>query len=509
MKFRTKIWMMPISAAMLFTIGVALSAGVGSQLSQQIRLLREVDEPYMAQIQRVNHATEAVQSVVQSASIEGDAEKLKDVEPNVKLGHDALTAIDALEGKQGSVKALSNAFDSYTTASVSAARAMLTKTEGDSTSKVQAMQAALGNLQSVHKKFAEEARAGIDARYDSATDGAARSIIVVVATGLVVLTMLGLASWVTVRSVWRELGDEPERLRDVVSRIAGGEIDVQLTAAEGDNHSINGALAGMTGGLRTMIVDIRQVADSIRTASAEIAAGNLNLSHRTEQTAGSLQHAASSMEQLTATVRQTAASASAANDLASTATQAAQRGGNVVSEVVANMNEIDRSSRKITEIIAVIDGIAFQTNILALNAAVEAARAGEQGRGFAVVAAEVRTLAQRSATAAKEIKGLILASSEKIDSGTRLVQDAGNTMSEVVKSVKHVNDIIGEIATASREQSGGIGTVTATVNQLDQMTQQNAALVEESAAAAESLSEQTVRLTDSVSRFRLESSEYV
>jgi methyl-accepting chemotaxis protein len=505
MKFRTKIWMMPISAAVLFTAGLAVSVLLGSQLSEAIRLLRQVDEPYMAQVMKVDRATEQVQGTVQSASIEGDAEKLNEVAPFVKQAKEAVAAIDALEGKQESGKALGSAFGKYEAAAVDAAKTLLAKSGGDTAGKVEAMQSSLTQLNALLKKYKDEARLAIDQRYDAAAAGATRSILVVVATGLLVLSALGIASWVIVKSVWKELGEEPERLRDVVGQIASGEIDVELNNTGENQQSINGALVGMTGGLRSMIRDIRQVADSIRTASSEIAAGNQDLSHRTEETASNLQHAASSMEQLNVTVSQTAASATTATNLASTAMQAAQRGGSVVSEVVSNMQEIDSSSRKIAEIIGVIDGIAFQTNILALNAAVEAARAGEQGRGFAVVASEVRTLAQRSATAAKEIKGLILASSEKIESGTRLVQDAGNTMKEVVASVKHVNELISEIALASGEQSSGIGAVTHTVNGLDRMTQQNAALVEESAAAAESLSQQTVRLTDSVSRFRIRS----
>jgi len=243
---------------------------------------------------------------------------------------------------------------------------------------------------------------------------------------------------------------------------------------------------------------------NIQLASSEIATGNQDLSGRTEQTASNLQQAASSLEQLTGTVQQSADSARQASQLAASAAEVAARGGAVVSQVVATMDEINNSSRKIVDIIGVIDGIAFQTNILALNAAVEAARAGEQGRGFAVVASEVRGLAQRSASAAKEIKELIGASVERVESGSKLVADAGSTMGEIVASVQRVSDIIGEITVASAEQSEGIGQVNVAVTQLDQATQQNAALVEESAAAAESLREQARKLTDVVGAFRLQ-----
>ncbi|HQY09953.1 MAG TPA: methyl-accepting chemotaxis protein, partial [Burkholderiaceae bacterium] len=255
------------------------------------------------------------------------------------------------------------------------------------------------------------------------------------------------------------------------------------------------------GRIQGLVSTLGESISSISLATREIATGNQDLSGRTEQTASSLQQTASSLETLTHTVRQTADSARTANQLADSAASSAERGGSVVSQVVENMADITASSRKIAEIIGVIDGIAFQTNILALNAAVEAARAGEQGRGFAVVAGEVRSLAQRSANAAKEIKTLIGASVEKVESGSHLVKQAGESMNDIVSGVQRVNDIIAEISSAATEQSGGLAQVNAAVTQLDQMTQQNAALVEESAAAAESLREQADTVRVLVSRF--------
>jgi methyl-accepting chemotaxis protein len=287
--------------------------------------------------------------------------------------------------------------------------------------------------------------------------------------------------------------------------IAAGDLSQTHQVTRGDEMGdLMRSLLAMSRSLSSTVGQVRTSADSIQTASSEIAAGNTDLSQRTEQTASSLQQTASSMEQLTGTVRQSADAASQANQLASSATQIAQRGGSVVSQVVATMEEINSSSKKIADIIGTIDGIAFQTNILALNAAVEAARAGEQGRGFAVVAGEVRLLAQRSAEAAREIKSLIGASVEKVESGSRLVADAGSTMTEIVASVQRVTDILGEISAAASEQSTGIGQVNGAVSQLDQMTQQNAALVEESAAAAGSLKQQAVGLASLVATFRLD-----
>jgi methyl-accepting chemotaxis protein len=263
------------------------------------------------------------------------------------------------------------------------------------------------------------------------------------------------------------------------------------------------ALKALQEELRKTIGAIRSGTHEVSTASSEIATGNQDLSQRTEQTASNLQQTASSLSQLTGNVRQSADAAAQANQLASSATQVARRGGQVVSQVVSTMEEINSSSKKIADIIGVIDGIAFQTNILALNAAVEAARAGEQGRGFAVVAGEVRNLAQRSAEAAKEIKSLIGASVDRVESGSKLVRDAGSTMTEIVESVARVATIINEITTAAAEQSRGIGEVNGDVSQLDEMTQRNAALVEEAAAAAASMEQQSQGLESAVATFKL------
>jgi methyl-accepting chemotaxis protein len=290
----------------------------------------------------------------------------------------------------------------------------------------------------------------------------------------------------------------------VANEVAGGNLQVDTTSNRADEvGDLMRALGRMCEQLNQAMSEVLRSSDSIRISSAEIASGTLDLSERTEQTAGNLQRASASTEQLTGTVSQSADSARQANQLASSAAEVAARGGVVVSQVVTTMEEINTSARKISDIISVIDGIAFQTNILALNAAVEAARAGEQGRGFAVVASEVRSLAGRSAEAAKEIKTLIGISVSKVDSGSRLVAHAGETMTEIVSSVQRVSDIIGEISAAASEQSKGIGEVNTAVAQLDQMTQQNAALVEESAAAAESLREQAQRMAQVVSTFKL------
>ncbi|MCF8211386.1 MAG: HAMP domain-containing protein [Rhodoferax sp.] len=321
--------------------------------------------------------------------------------------------------------------------------------------------------------------------------------------GLIVLLVLGTPLLVQqIRQPLREA-------IAVAETIASGDLSATVDVSRGDEFGdMMKAIANMQQRLVHLVSDVRQGTDSMAHVSEEIAAGNHDLSQRTEQSAASLEETASSMQELTANVKQSANSARQANQLAASAAQVAQRGGQVVGQVVATMDDINASSRKISDIISVIDGIAFQTNILALNAAVEAARAGEQGRGFAVVASEVRSLAGRSADAAKEIKTLINTSVEKVEGGSALVAQAGQTMTEIVSSVQRVTDIMGEITAASAEQSDGIAQVNAAVSQLDQMTQQNAALVEQSAAAASSMKDQAQHLASLVATFKLDSQAF-
>ena len=307
------------------------------------------------------------------------------------------------------------------------------------------------------------------------------------------------------RSLARALGGEPGHAAEVAKEIAAGNLTMNIPLRHGDSSSLMAALAGTVEQLSSILRTVNQAAEEIEQGVAEIAHGNNDLSSRTEQQASSLQQTAASMEQLNSTVQTNADSARQANQLAQNATAVALQGGEAVAQVVQTMKEINTSSRRISDIISVIDGIAFQTNILALNAAVEAARAGEQGRGFAVVASEVRNLAGRSAEAAKEIKSLINASVERVELGTTQVDMAGNTMAEVVSSIQRVTDIMGEISAASHEQALGVAEVGAAVSTMDQVTQQNAAMVEEIAAAASSLKSQADGLVGSVSIFRLAS----
>lgn len=323
-----------------------------------------------------------------------------------------------------------------------------------------------------------------------------------VVLGLAAILLSGLGLWAR-RSVWATTGGEPSAAAAIASAVAEGNLSVNVPVVAGDHGSMMAQLEAMRVALTHIVTEVREASHSVATASAEIAQGNTDLSARTEQQASALEQTAASMVQLSAAVRQNVSNARQANELAQNASDIALKGGEVVGQVVDTMKHIHESSRKISDIIGVIDGIAFQTNILALNAAVEAARAGEQGRGFAVVASEVRSLAGRSAEAAKEIKGLISASVARVEQGNLLVDQAGATMTEVVGSIRQVTNIMGEISSAGSEQASGVAQVEKAVAQMDSATQQNAALVEEMAAAANGLNAQAQGLVGTVTVFKL------
>ena len=363
--------------------------------------------------------------------------------------------------------------------------------------KANAVDAKLAELGKQKEEAAEAAEAGAGRIYNNS-----RSLMIVLVLGSLAAS-IGFGLWIT-HGLTRQLGGEPGYAVDMAAAIAAGELSRAITTRPGDTSSLLFAMETMRASLVNIVRQVREGTDTIATASSQIAAGNLDLSSRTEQQASSLEETASSMEELTSTVKQNADNAHQANTLAASASAVALKGGAVVAKVVDTMASINASSNKIVDIIGVIDGIAFQTNILALNAAVEAARAGEQGRGFAVVASEVRNLAQRSAAAAKEIKTLIHDSVEKVGAGGKLVGEAGSTMEQIVQSITRVTDIMSEIAAASIEQTAGIEQINSAISQMDEVTQQNAALVEQAAAAAGSLQDQAGALAAVVGVFKLD-----
>ncbi|WP_219114371.1 methyl-accepting chemotaxis protein [Janthinobacterium sp. UMAB-56] len=369
--------------------------------------------------------------------------------------------------------------------------------EGDMAVKRDIYLASLKKLEVLETRLLDDMAAQIRSRYESGR-------LLLISLGVAAI-LLGIACayWIT-RSITRPI----TRAVEVAEAVSAGDLTSHIVVESRDETGqLMHALKNMNDKLVSIVGQVRVGTDSISTASSEIAAGNLDLSSRTEEQASSLEETASSMEELTSTVKLNADNARSANQLAIDASHIASKGGVVVSEVVSTMGSINDSSRKIVDIISVIDAIAFQTNILALNAAVEAARAGEQGRGFAVVASEVRNLAQRSSAAAKEIKGLIDDSVQKVEAGSQLVDKAGRTMDEIVQSISHVTQIMNQITDASDEQRAGIEQVNQAIGQMDQVTQQNAALVEEAAAAAESMQEQAAKLADVVGLFKLDATQ--
>ncbi|ALU90661.1 Methyl-accepting chemotaxis transducer transmembrane protein [Herbaspirillum rubrisubalbicans M1] len=355
-------------------------------------------------------------------------------------------------------------------------------------------------------KVIDEVSAENDKARQTTNDMASRASIIVAVLTIIVAIISVLIAFVITRGLLKQLGGEPAYAAQIAQQIAAGDLTSDVQTKLGDTTSLLFAIKQMRDSLVAIVGKVREGTHTIEQASAEIASGNMDLSSRTEQQAGALEETASAMEELMSTVKQNADNAKQASQLAVSASEVASQGGEVVGKVVTTMEGINTSSRKIVDIISVIDGIAFQTNILALNAAVEAARAGEQGRGFAVVASEVRNLAQRSATAAKEITGLINDSVAQIEQGSSLVEQAGQTMENVVSSVKRVTDVVAEISYASQEQSNGISQINVSITHMDEATQQNAALVEEAAAAANAMTEQASALSGLVSTFQLEAS---
>ncbi len=510
MKLKHKLMIGPYIAAAMLLAAVGACIGVSSHYSQAINAQQQEARAGESTLQQAGEQLNAeltslyrTMSTPDAVTAEARQQQRDQMDLRVQARIKRVAQIASASGDPSAI-ASAETIEQMSASFVEAARTALDAGSVRAAAGV----AALGNADSEYRQLAgaiESVLLSVRDRHQS-DDQTMRAQAQQVALGFGALAFVAAAgaiglAWRVQRRVLADL----QQVAGCAARVADGVLDAVAHDQRDDElGDVLRAQATMVERLRAMVRQVSESSDSIRVASTEVASGNADLSQRTEQAAASLQRSASSMEQLTGTVRQSADSAAQANQLAASASGAATRGGAVMQQVVSNMNDIAAASRRIADIIGTIDGIAFQTNILALNAAVEAARAGEQGRGFAVVAGEVRNLAQRSAEAAKEIKSLIGDSVHKVDSGAKLVRDAGTAMDEIVSGVKRVTDIIGEISAAAAEQRSGIEQVNGSVSELEQMTQQNAALVEQSAAAAESLREQAHKLAAAVAGFKLD-----
>lgn len=489
MKFRQKIWALPLSACLVFGLGVSSSLVIASSSASQLNQLRHTDNRLLEVTLQMERLSERMDNALEAAAM-GDPRRLEEAKKHAQEIEQRLA---------NTTPALKASFAAHREHSFAVVEGMMSGQ--DVSGRVAQRRSAQAQWSAGRQAVVDQTRLAVEGGFSGLERALRNTVIVSALTALAVLMVLGLASWLIVRSVWHELGGEPDELRRVAEQVAAGRLDWDATP--GIRNSLHAAMGRMTSRLRETVTTIHETSRCINDAAIEIAAGNQDLSHRTETAAGSLEETSGSVQQLADVARESGRAATAANALALSTTEAASRGGQAVSQVVASMDAINQSSRHIAEIIGVIDAIAFQTNILALNAAVEAARAGEQGRGFAVVASEVRTLAGRSAEAANQIKTLIQASTARVDSGTLLVAEAGAAMAQIVSSVRRVSEMIEGIHHATSYQSGEIGTISETIVHLDSMTQQNAALVEQSAAASLSLQEQTRRLASTVAIFHL------
>ncbi len=506
LSIKQRIWSLPATATVIFSIGLAVSVYFSTIAISSIKTTEAVDYPLLDQSKSLIADINGLVKALQEAVSEGDKKRLDSIEVSAKAIRENIKALGQISGQLDNSDRIAKEFESYYSPALGVAKIMMEVEQGDPMPLIGKMQSNLNTLQADLTKLQDVAKKQFKTGVEKSGNSVNNVLYTTVFVSVMVVLILGVVSWVVVHGIWQQLGGEPEYTRDIASAVAAGDLSMDIQTDASDKNSLLVALKEMKGKLELMVSDIKLSADTIKTASAEISSGNADLSSRTESQANSLQETSSSMASLSDTVKQNADNAKQANHLADIASGVAVKGGEVVNQVIGTMSEINGSSKKIVDIITVIDGIAFQTNILALNAAVEAARAGEQGRGFAVVASEVRNLAQRSAAAAKEIKTLISDSVDKVTQGSQLVDQAGQTMGEIVDSVKRVSDIMKEISAASQDQSAGIQEIGRAIEHMDEMTQQNSAMVEEAASAAASMNNEAEKLTESLDVFKLSSS---
>lgn len=505
MKFKYRIWLLPIMTAVIVTVGIAVNSQITSRTSAALDEVEHVQYPIVEATRAIRADVIDIRGLLQQAVAEGDASVIAGADQHALMVRKSLQDLASLEDDDD-VDVLKDAFETYYAASLAATRIILGAQTGDAASAIAQMQKTTEALMTLLSEAYEKEVTEFRALLADGTANVERILLVSLIVGIVMIFTLGAGSWVLIGSIFRSLGGEPEFAVETVRSIAAGDFTKVVALRPGDETSLLHGIETLRHKLGTLIQDVRQTSGAVDTAANDINSGIDRLTTRTSEQAASLEETASSMEEMTVTVKRNADNARVANQLATEARDQAERGGAVATRAVGAMAEINTSSRRIGDIIGVIDEIAFQTNLLALNAAVEAARAGEQGRGFAVVASEVRSLAQRSATAAREIKDLIQDSVAKVQDGSKLVDESGRHLNDIVAAAKKVADIIGEISFASQQQASGLDQVNRAVMQMDEVTQQNAEMAQQTSSVAGSMTSQAKALIDLISLFKVEDS---
>jgi methyl-accepting chemotaxis protein len=504
MTFKQRIWLLPIMTAVIVAIGIGINSQINSRTSAALKRVEHVQYPTVEALRSIRAETLEIQELLQRAVAEGDKDALGSADEHASRVFDALRTLSTVQAEGKLDDELRASFDSYYSSATAATRILLGTQQGDASGSIAHMQKNSEALTTLMTKSQDDALNEFRSLLSSGTDNVQRNLVVSLIMAVVMIAALGIGSWILIGSVFRSLGGEPELAVETVRSIAAGDFTTAVNLRPGDHSSLLQGIETLRSKLGSLIMDVRRTSSTVEGAAADINHGIDRLSTRTSEQAGSLEETASSMEEMTVTVKRNADNARHANQLATAARDQAERGGVVATRAVAAMAEINNSSKRIADIIGVIDEIAFQTNLLALNAAVEAARAGEQGRGFAVVASEVRNLAQRSATAAREIKDLIKDSVSKVQDGSRLVDESGKHLNDIVAAAKKVADIIAEISSASQQQADGLDQVNSAISQMDEVTQQNAAMAEETSSVAASMKDQAKSLTDLIAVFKVE-----
>ncbi len=502
MKFQHRIWLLPIMTAALLALGIGVNSHFTSRTSAALKTVEHVQYPTVEALREIREDVVDIQELLQRAVTEGDASVIAAADQHAMSVRGTLRR---LEGNRSDVASeLLQAFDRYYSAATPATRRLLGTESGDSGAAIAEMQKTSEALLALLQQSQDGAVENFRELLAESTRNVERSLMVSLGLGLVMILVLGAGSWVLIGSVYRSLGGEPEQAVATVRSIAAGDFTTIVRVRDGDESSLLHGIETLRQRLGTLILDVRRTSSAVDTAATDIDSGIERLTLRTSDQAASLEETAQSMEEMTVTVKRNADNAHTANQFATEARAQAERGGAVAARAVAAMAEINTSSRRIADIIGVIDEIAFQTNLLALNAAVEAARAGEQGRGFAVVASEVRSLAQRSATAAREIKDLIQDSVAKVQDGSRLVDESGRHLHDIVAAAKKVADTIAEISCASQQQANGLEQVNHTIIQMDEFTQRNAEMAQQTSSVAASMTSQAKALKELISLFKVD-----